>query len=419
MSAEIERGLIGAVLNRPSLFDEVPVSSDHFAAERHAKAWQTIAAMRSEGEGVDPTTVMDRLATEGDRQLSADVIGWSADAPGPSMAAEYARRVVEAWRLRSAREIAANLDEACIRGERSSIDRAIRDLMDLDQSSSSHEHTIQDAARAAMDDMAEAADAKGGLRGITTGLKVLDSHLGGWQRGDLTVIGARPAMGKTALLLHFAASAGVPVGFASAEQPAFQIAQRHAASIGRVSLSDLRQGKVGDREQSLLVEAIRRINRMDYRIYDRPSPHISDVERVARRWKQKGGLGILLVDYIQRIRGDGDKKHERVGDVVQRLKTLARDLDVPVVALSQVGRQVEQRANRRPGMGDLSDSSEIEKESDAVITLYRDEVYNPETKDGGIAELYIAKNRHGYTGTVRVQWAGAFVSFADLARGAE
>jgi replicative DNA helicase len=248
-------------------------------------------------------------------------------------------------------------------------------------------------------------------------LQVLDSHLGGWQDGDLTVIGARPAMGKTALLLHFAAAAGVSVGLVSAEQPAFQIAQRHAASLGRVSLADLRRGRIGDQEQGLLVEAIRKINRMNYRIYDRSSPHIADVERMARRWKQKHGMEILLVDYIQRIRGDGDKKHERVGDVVQRLKTLARDLDVPVVALSQVGRQVESRTNRRPGMGDLSDSSEIEKEADAVITLYRDEVYNPESKDKGTAELYIAKNRHGYTGTVRVQWAGVWVRFADLAHG--
>jgi len=418
MIAEIERGLIGAVLAQPSLLDEIDIPTATFFHERHAKVWGVIHAMRSEGQGVDTMTVMDRLATDGERELSAEVIGWSADAPGSVMARQYAQRVEDAHRMRQARDIAAMLDEGCKSGDKGCIDRAVRDLMDLHQTSASHEHSIKDAVRMALEDMEKAADAEGGLRGITSGLMSLDSHLGGWQDGDLSVIGARPAMGKTALMLCCAAEAGVPLGVVSAEQPAYQIAQRHSSTLGRVSLSDIRRGKIGNAEQEKLVGALQKINRMDYWIYDRSSPHISDVERQARKWKQKHGIKILFVDYIQRIRGDGDRRHEQVGDVVRRLKTLARDLSIPVVALSQVGRQVEQRTNRRPGMGDLSDSSEIEKEADQIMTLYRDEVYDDQSKDKGIAEIYIAKNRHGYTGVIRVQWAGEFVRFSDLARAA-
>jgi len=135
---------------------------------------------------------------------------------------------------------------------------------------------------------------------------------------------------------------------------------------------------------------------------------------MARRWKHKHGIKILFVDYIQRIQGNGKARHEQVGDVVRGLKTLARDLDIPVVALAQVSRQVESRQDMRPNMGDLSDSSEIEKEADQIVTMYREEVYNENTKEPGICELKVCKNRHGYTGTVAVKWIGKHVSFGNV-----
>lgn len=417
MIEELERGLIGAVLARLSLMDEIQVDACHFFSERHASVWSLIVGMRAAGEGVDAVTVSHRLSTD-NRELSADVIGWAADAPPPSMARQYAAKVVQGWRARRASDIAFALADD-VESDDAAIDRAIRDLMDLTSVSARHEHTIGEAVRAAIEDMEAALDAKDGLRGITSGLKALDSHLGGWQRGDLSVIGARPAMGKTALMLHFAAAAGVPLGMVSAEQPAYQIAQRHASTLGRVALSNIRRGKLDDMDHQRLATALTKLNRMKYWVYDRSGPSIAEVERQARRWRHKHGIEILFLDYIQRIQGDGDRRHEQVGDVVRRLKTLARDLEIPVVALSQVGRQVETRANRRPGMADLSDSSEIEKEADQIMTLYRDEVYDPNSPDAGIAEIYICKNRHGYTGTVRVQWAGEFVQFGDLARNCE
>ena len=404
----IERELIAAVLLKPSILWECQIEPEHFASEVHAQIWKTILDLQHKGESFDAVTVAETLGGEaGSRsiEIASESVGATSAAPG------YARRVVEDWRKRKASDIYAQaLDGQMER------DDAIRALMSLDDQETRFECDIQQAFRWAISDMEEAQQAEGGLRGLTTGLIDLDRHLGGWHRGDLIVVGARPAMGKTALMLHFAQSASVPIGVVSAEQPAYQIAQRHTASIGKVSLANLRQGKIGDRETQAVIAANRKLR--DYWILDRSSPSVTEVERVARRWHHKHGIKALFVDYIQRVKGVGEKRHEQVGDVVRALKTLARDLDIPVIALSQVSRDVERRQNRRPGMADLSDSSEIEKEADQVITLYRDEVYDSQSDDAGIAELGIVKNRHGYVGTVRCAWAGEFVSFGNIARSA-
>jgi replicative DNA helicase len=401
----IERELIAAVLTKPSVLWECTVEPEHFTSEVHADIWRTILDLQHKGESFDAVTVSQAMGGE----AGARVIEIANESIGaPASASGYARRIVEVWRGRVAGDIYAQAQNGDL-----TRDEVIRKLMTLDDQESRFECDIKQAMRWALDDMEAAAEAGGDLRGITTGLVDLDKHLGGWHDGDLVVLGARPAMGKTALMLHFAQRAGVPLGVVSSEQPAYQIAQRHAASLGKVSLSNLRQGKVGGKETQAVMHANRTLR--DYWILDRSSPTITEVERVARRWHHKHGIKLLLVDYIQRIRGHGEKRHEQVGDVVRSLKTLARDLDIPVIALSQVGRQVESRQNdRRPRMGDLSDSSEIEKEADQVLTLYRDEVYDEKTEDKGIAEISICKNRHGYVGTVHCEWIGEFVSFGDM-----
>jgi replicative DNA helicase len=404
----IEQELISAVLSKPSVLWECTVEPEHFTSEVHADIWRTILDLQHKGESFDAVMVSQTLGGDaGSRviQIANESVGTAAAAPG------YARKVMERWRDRVASDVYAKAQS----GELTR-DEAIRSLMAIDDQESRFECDIRQAIKWALADMEEAASAGGGLRGITTGLADLDRHLGGWHRGDLIIEAARPAMGKTALMLHHAQSAGVPVGVVSAEQPAFQIAQRHAASIGKVSLANLRQGKIGERETQAVIAANRKLK--DYWILDRASPTIAEVERTARRWHHKHGIQVLFVDYLQRIRGNGESKAERISDVAKGLKTIARDLDIPVIALAQVNRDVEKRTNRRPTMADLYYSSEIEMEADQVITLYRDEVYHDDSKDAGIAELAICKNRHGYIGTIFVSWAGEFVSFGDLSRSA-
>lgn len=403
----IEQELIAAVLRRPEVLHEAFARPEWFQHESHRIIWEQILKLQASGEPYDAVTVSQACGGE----VGAIVIGIANESVGVAgNAKSYAEHLKTDWRKRAESDIGAQLAA----GEIDGMD-AIRQLAELDTEQERFECSFKDALRLALEDMERAA--AGERVGITTGLADLDRHLGGWMDGDLAIIGARPAIGKTAFLLHCAQACGSPMGLVSAEQPRQQIAQRHIASIGKVALTALRQGRIGQAEMKAVIAAKSKLAQT-YLIHDRSSPHIGEVERVARRWHHRHGIRILFVDYVQRIRGNGEKRHEQVGQVVQSLKTIARDLSIPVVALAQVSRDVDKRQNRRPNMGDLSDSSEIEKEADQVLTLYRDEVYDERTAEPGIAEIQICKNRHGYTGTVKAEWAGEFVSFGDLWRGA-
>jgi replicative DNA helicase len=174
---------------------------------------------------------------------------------------------------------------------------------------------------------------------------------------------------------------------------------------------------VDDEDYGKLRHGIERMVSRKVFIYDRSAPSIGELCRIARKWKHQHGIKLLLVDYIQRIEGgSGDRKHERVGDVARQLKNLARDLNIPVVALGQVSRDVEKREDKRPHMGDLSDSSEIEKEADQILMLYRDEVYDPDSEHKGTAEIIIEKNRHGPVGFARCAWLAETMKFGNLGK---
>jgi len=210
----------------------------------------------------------------------------------------------------------------------------------------------------------------------------------------------------------------VPCGIVSAEQPAQQVAARVMSIDSHVPAERMRNGSFDTDDLRKLDRSVSRLIERTCVIYDRSAPSIADVSRMARKWKQQNGIKILLVDYIQRIEAsNADKrtpKHERVGEVVRGLKNLARDLDIPVVALAQVGRHVDTREDKQPGMGDISDSSEIEKEADQIITLYRPGVHD-DTADQAEAILSVEKNRHGPTGIVRAAWLAETMRFTDLA----
>jgi replicative DNA helicase len=266
----------------------------------------------------------------------------------------------------------------------------------------------------------------GKIPGVPSGLAKLDHLLGGWHDGDLTILGARPAMGKTAMLVKFMLAAGVSCGVISAEQPAQQLGARAMSAHSHVDASRFRSGAFEDEDIGRLMRAVSELVEHPCLIYDRSAPSIADVVRMARKWRHNSGIRVLFVDYVQRIEAsNADKrtpKHERVGEVVRGLKSLARDLEIPVVALAQVNRDVEKRADKRPNMGDLADSSEIEKEADAVLTLYREAVYFDK---GGVnernqpvrphvAEINVEKNRHGPCGYVECIWIPESMRFENM-----
>jgi replicative DNA helicase len=326
----------------------------------------------------------------------------------------FAHRVMTAWRQRKAREIGMALVESV---HENAVDQAITDLMNLHAVEQNHEFDAKQASRAAYAEIIAIQQSGGKLPGITTGLKDVDDKLGGLHAGDLIVVGGRAAMGKTAFVLGMARAAALdenPVGMISGEQPVEQVTLRNFAAIGRVDARKFRTANFAEEDWPKITNAVATASSLPMWFLDRSAPTMAEVARVARRWKHKHGIKALYIDYLQRIVGEGERKFEQVGFVARSLKNLARELDVPVVVLAQVSREVEKRANQAPRMGDLSDSSEIEKEADQIMMLYRPGYYDQSAPQHE-ARVIVEKNRHGPTGYIDVHWNGAFMTFGNLA----
>jgi|SRR5690625_1261091 len=416
----VEAEILGSIMLNGSRFMDASrlLTANHFSDPRHQATWKAMIGLSADGEPIDVVSVAQWLIENGQGRLvdgGAYVTGLANECVGidPDHHVRRLRRMVM---QRRARQIGGQLAESD--GSAEAVDAAMRELIALQQGTTNYEHTIREALSQAVDALDEAQQRDGELVGITTGLADLDKHLGGLQKSDLIVIGGRPAMGKTALMLNMAQAAlkdhKLAAGVISAEQPAMQIAQRHQSSSARVPLHALRQGSVNEQDSRKIVDATRHLAGMRYWLYDRSSPTIDEVARVARHWRHQHDIDILYLDYIQRIQGYGESRVDQVGSVVSGLKTLARDLDIPVVALAQINRGVEGRPDKRPRVGDLKNSGDIEQEADQILLMYRDEVYYDDSPEKGLAEINIGKNRHGYTGPVKVAWDGATVTFSNF-----
>ena len=256
--------------------------------------------------------------------------------------------------------------------------------------------------------------------GVRTGYDLLDRELGGLQPGDLVVVASRPSMGKTALALNIASNhardQGGCVGVFSLEMTKRQLIVRLLMSTAEVDFTRFRQGVLGDRDMRKLTHAASQIE--EYRIFidDSPVISVSDISAKARRLSRDEELTLVVVDYIQLIQGRGreERREQEVAEISRSLKLLAKELKLPIIALSQLNRGPEMRPNKRPMLADLRESGAIEQDADVVIFIYRDEVYDEDSPEAGIAEIIIAKQRNGPIGTVRLQFEGRFTRFNDL-----
>lgn len=418
MSVSAEQSVLGGLMLCPEAMHAVEdlVTGDMFARADHRTIFYQLGDMFAAGQPIDAVTVAEAMERDGQpRHISGYLIELASTTPSAANIRAYAQIVRDSWTRNQIHMVGHRIANAD--GEASEVlDAAIADLMRLQHTSQKHEYTLRDGMSMAYAAMQQAKELGGKIPGISTGIDKLDAILGGWHNSDLVVVGARAAMGKTSLLLNFAHAANVPLGIVSAEQPVLQIAGRVMSLDSGVSATKLRSGEVDDEDYAKLRHAIGRLVERKAWLYDRSAPTIGEVCRIIRKWHHQYGIKAAFIDYIQRIESDkGDKRYEKVGDVVRQLKNLARDLQIPIIALAQVGRGVEQRQDKRPHMGDLSDSSEIEKEADQILMLYRDEVYDPESPDRGTAELLIEKNRHGPTGFVRCAWLAETMKFGNLA----
>jgi replicative DNA helicase len=417
VSIAAEQSVLGGLMLAPESIHAVTdlLTGDMFTRADHRTIFYQIGDMLAAGRPVDAVTLNEELTSAGHaRNVGSYLIELASTTPSAANIRAYAQIVRDSWTRTQIQMVGHRIAKAD--GDASqALDSAIADLMRLQHTSQRHEYSLRDGMSLAYAAMQQAKELGGKIPGVTSGLDKLDGILGGWHESDLIVIGSRPAMGKTSLLLNLSNCANVAHGIVSAEQPVIQIAGRAMSLDSGVAATKMRSGDVDDEDYGKLRASIARMIERKVWLYDRSAPTIGEVCRIARKWKHQHGVKALFVDYIQRIESDrGDRKHERVGDVTRQLKNLARDLQIPVIALAQVSRDVETRVDKRPHMGDLSDSSEIEKEADQIIMLYRDEVYNPDSKDAGTAELLIEKNRHGPTGFVRCAWLAETMRFGNL-----
>ncbi|NID06630.1 replicative DNA helicase [Luteibacter jiangsuensis] len=437
-STEAEQAVLGGLMLAPGALDKVSgrITADDFYRRDHRLIFKAMLGLANRGDPCDAITLGEWFERNGFVEVEPTYLMELANStPSAANIGAYAaivrdhstrRRVIDTATRLVEQAFAANDDTGEL------IDSGITELMGMQHVESSSEFTLKQALSMAYEAAEQVKKLGGQIPGVSTGLSDLDDVLGGLHDSDLIVIGARPAMGKTALLLNLALAAyrgpvqfdengnpfrtPLPGGLISTEQPVVQIGARLLSLEGGVKASRLRNGAHDESDLERLFFAVRRLQDRQLMINDRATVTITDVQRQARRWKQEHNIGVLWVDYIQRIRGSDRRarKHEQVAEVAAGLKDIARELDIPVVALAQVSREVEKRVkDLRPNMGDLSDSSEIEKEADQILMLYRDEVYHPDTPDKGLAEILIEKNRHGPTGLVRAQWIPETMKFSD------
>lgn len=413
---EAEQSVIGGLMLDNSMLAEIDLTPADFCDVSMAEMYRAILSLDSVNKPFDLMTLGEELTRLTGKDWWVPVATLAKNVPSSRNVPTYAAHVKRYRRNRDARLIAKRLIEDLARDD-SALDAAIADLMALNTQKRETLFSMKQAMKQAVDYVDIVHKRGGQMTGINTGLADLNEVMGGYQKQDLIIIGARPAMGKTGFLLSSALEVGVPSFIQSAEMSAMQLALRAISTSGRIDSQKIRTAGLDPDDWPHFSAAVGRLTQMPIWIDEASSPTIGQVQRQARKLKQKYGIQILFVDYLQRLNGNNprDSRIDQVGEIARGLKSIARELDIPVVALAQVNRAVENRTNRRPMMGDLANSSEIEKEADEIIMLYRDEVYNEDSEDKGIAELNFEKNRHGPTGTIRAAWIPQFMKFADLA----
>lgn len=411
-----EEAVLGGVMANNTAFHDVAavIAADHFTSPFRQRLWGAIRDRILGGEPADAVTISEALPD--DAAEVWDIVGTTVTGGTVPV---YAGIVRENWRRREAAGIAQRLLSGARGGEEGAVDAAIASLLALNSTVTEHEFTGRQVLQMAFDVALEAHQNGGRLPGIGTGLFELDEILGGWHKSDLTIIGGRPAMGKTAFMLGLAeasAEAGIRTGVFSAEQPAVQIGIRRTSLASGVGAATIRSGQFHDTDWPKVSNGFRDARDRPMWIYDRSAVTLDELVGVSRKWKHAHGIEILFVDYAQRITVPGADRITEVSQVARGLKNLARDLQIPVVALAQVVKGVDQRPDKRPNAGDLANSDELTREADQILMLYRDEVYNRDSQDRGYAEILIEKNRHGPTGFKRVAFIPETMRFASLER---
>ena len=430
---DAEESVLGAMMLAPGAIGAVSevLDAGDFYRESHAKIYRSALALYAKGEPVDAITLVDELELRGELEAvggRARVHELAALVPATANAAFYARIVREMATLRNL--IAAGQEVARLGWERPGettdlVDRAEQLIFELSQNRITTEFThIEALLKESFERITALYEAGADVTGVASGFRDLDRLTSGFQPGNLIIVAARPSMGKSALGLCMAANLAVrdeiPVGLFTLEMSKAEVTQRLMCSEAKVESQRLRTGKLAPDDWPRLTAACDKLAKAPLYVDDTGSITLMEIRSKARRLKaREPNLGLVIVDYLQ-LMTSGQTAENRVQEVSQisrQLKVLARDLEVPILAMSQLSRAVEQRHDKRPILSDLRESGSIEQDADLVMFVYRDEYYNDDSDQQGLAEIILAKHRNGPTDAIKLSFLKRYAKFADLAAG--
>ena len=429
-SLEAEQSVIGSmIMDKDAIVaaSEILISED-FYHKQYGVLFDSITELFNSGEPVDLVTLQNKLKEKDvpPEVSSLEYIGnLVAAVPTSANVKYYANIVKEKSVLRKLIKVTEGIENQCYLGK-DGLEDILADteksIFDLLQNRSGGDFVpIRQVVINALDKIEQASKAKGTVTGIATGFVDLDYRTSGLQPSDLILVAARPSMGKTAFVLNIAQYAAfrsnLTTAIFSLEMSKEQLVNRLFSLESRVDAQVLRNGNLSDADWEKLIEGAGVVGRSNLIIDDTPGISISELRSKCRKYKLEHDLKLIIIDYLQLMTGNGkssESRQQEISDISRSLKSLARELQVPVVALSQLSRAVEQRPDKRPMMSDLRESGAIEQDADVVMFIYRDDYYNKDTERKNIAEIIIAKQRNGPIGTVELVWLPQYTKFANM-----
>jgi replicative DNA helicase len=440
-SLEAEQSVLGGLLLENGAWDRIAdvVNEQDFYTAGHRVIWRQVNRLIDERKPADVVTVAEALETF--NQLDevgglAYLASLAQNTPSAANIRRYAEIVRERAVLRHLAEVGARISESAYnpsgRSAAEILDEAEARVFEIKEAGARTSQGFQELQPLLIQvvnriDELYSRENPSDVTGVATGFADLDSKTSGLQPGDLIIVAGRPSMGKTAFSLNIAENvaldANLPVAVFSMEMGAPQLVMRMLGSVGKLDQHKLRTGKIVEDDWHKLTNALGRLNEAPIYIDETPALTAMEVRARARRLARQckdGHLGLIVIDYLQLMAGSSGGQENRateISEISRSLKGLAKELHVPVIALSQLNRSLEQRPNKRPVMSDLRESGAIEQDADVILFIYRDEVYNPDSQDKGTAEIIIGKQRNGPIGMVPMAFLGEFTRFESLARG--
>jgi replicative DNA helicase len=419
------------LMDRDAIIEVADVlTKEDFYQNSNGILFEAMIELYREGKPVDLVTLQNKLK---EKQVpesiqSLDYIRELVDTvPTSANARQYADIVKEKSILRKLIKVTEKITADCYLGKDefgSILEDTEKDVFHLLQNASGREDfvPIREVVMNTLDEIEAASKNKGKITGIPTGFTDLDYKLTGLHPSQLLIVAARPAMGKTAFVLniaqHVAFRQNIPVAIFSLEMSKEQLVTRMMSMEAMVDSQLIRTGELEDQDWEKLMESAAVIGHSPLIIDDTPGLTISEIRSKCRRYKQTQGVGLVIIDYLQLMAGSGrsESRQQEISEISRSLKALAREIDAPIIALSQLNRAVDSRTDHKPVLSDLRESGSIEQDADVIMFIYRDDYYNPDTEKKNLAEIIVAKQRSGSTGSIELAWLGQYTKFANKER---